>query len=182
MASHPAYNLIKGGENSKVWMAQAKTSRKQITSRTDLTEGAEDYIQILDISGGGLQGGSIRVVNVYERTPKRGEPRIAQQADWGAIMVALKVVVAGDMNAHSLMWNGRCAKRYNDQFCERLIEDHGLTIHNSEQTTRGAANAICHSIIDLILSGGNVDLRWSIADEDQDTMSDHEILVCRLPR
>ena len=81
-ASHPAYNLIKGGENSKVWTAQAKTSRKQITSRTDLTGGAEDYIQVLDIAGGGLPGGSIRVVNAYDRTPP-GEPRTAQQADHG---------------------------------------------------------------------------------------------------
>ena len=54
--SHPAYNFTKGGEESRVCTAQAKTSRKQVTSRTDLTGGAADYVQVLEVSGGNLPG------------------------------------------------------------------------------------------------------------------------------
>jgi len=52
-----------------------------------------------------------------------------------------------------------------------------MTIHNSEEATRSGANAQCHSIIDLTLSMGNVELRWSIAHEDHSSGSDHKILV-----
>jgi len=57
------------------------------------------------------------------------------------------------------------------------MQAHGLAIHNSEEATRSGTNAECHSIIDLTLTKGNVDLRWSIVYESQSTGSDHEILV-----
>ena len=104
-------------------------------------------------------------------------PRPAQQAGWFAIMDAPRVIVAGDMNAHNRMWNGRAAYQRKDVFWEDLIEPHDLTTHNSEEATRSGAKVECHSIIDLTLTKGNVDLRWSIASEDQSTGSDHEILV-----
>ena len=70
------------------------------------------------------------------------------------------------------MWNGRAAKRQNDAFWEQLIVTYGLTIYNSEEATWSGANSVCHSIIDLTLSKGNVDLRWSVAHEDNSTGSD----------
>jgi len=73
--SHPAYNFIKGGEESRVSTAQAKASRKQVTSRTELTGGAADYVQILDVSGGNLPGGVIRIITSTAGTPKYGETR-----------------------------------------------------------------------------------------------------------
>jgi len=88
-----------------------------------------------------------------------------------------RVIVAGDMNAHSPMWDGRAAKRQNDAFWEQLIVTYGLTIHNSEEATRSGANAVCHSIIDLTLSKGDVDLQWSVSHEDNSAGLDHEILV-----
>ena len=92
-------------------------------------------------------------------------------------MAAPRIIIAGDMNAYSRMWNGRAAYQRNDTFWEDLIRVHGLTIHNSEEATRSGANTECHSIIDLTLTKGNVNFRWSIADEGQSTGSDHEILV-----
>jgi len=62
-------------------------------------------------------------------------------------------------------------------FWEEMNQAHGITIHNSEEATRSGANAGCLSIIDLTLTKGNVDLRWSIANESQSTGSGHEILV-----
>ena len=92
-------------------------------------------------------------------------------------MNAPRVIVAGDMNAHSTMWNGRTTTPRNQSFWENLIVDHEMTIHNSERATRSGANAQCHSIIDLTLSKGNVELRWSIVYEDHSSDLDHEILV-----
>jgi len=106
-------------------------------------------------------------------------PRPAQQADWAAIMDALSVIVVGDMNAHSRIWNGRAAYQLNDTFWEDLIETHGLTIHNSEEATRSGANAEYHSIIDLTLTKGNADLRWSITSDDQSRSRNPSLGGCR---
>ena len=158
--SHPAYRFIKGGEESRVCTAQSKTSERQVISRTDLAGNAADYVQVLDITDKRLPENSIRVVNVYDRNPQAaGSPRPAHQANWAEIMSAPRVIVAGDMNAHSTMWNGRAIAPRNHTFWENLIVHHGLTIHNSEKATRSGPNARCHSIIDLTLSKGNVELR-----------------------
>ena len=55
-----------------------------------------------------------------------------QNALWEAIMHReTRTIVAGDMNAHSRMWNARVSNtvnRSNALFWENLIEDNDLTI------------------------------------------------------
>jgi len=81
--SHPSYTFLKGGEESRVCTALAKTSRKRVVSRTDLAGRAEDYVQVLDITDKNLPGGFIRVVNVDDRNPQAaGNRRQAHQANW----------------------------------------------------------------------------------------------------
>jgi len=92
-------------------------------------------------------------------------------------MAAPGITIAGDMNAHSRMWNGRAAYKRNDTFLEDTIQAHGFTIHNSEEATRSGANAESHCYYRPHPDQGVVDLRQSIADESQSTRSDHEILV-----
>jgi len=65
---------------------------------------AVDLVQVLDATGKGFEGGSIRIVN---QAPRSG-PRTIQKANWKAIMDAPRIAAAGDMNAHSTTWNGRC--------------------------------------------------------------------------
>ena len=177
--SHPAYSFLKGGEESRVCTALAKTSQKRVTLRTDLAGCAEDYVQVLDITDGNLSpGGQVRIVNVYDQNPQEaGRARIAHLANWTEIMSVPRVIVAGDMNAHITLWNGRATTPRNHSFWEDLISSHGMTIYNSERATRSGANANCHSIVDLTLSKGNVELHWSIAHEDHSSGSNHEILV-----
>jgi hypothetical protein len=46
--------------------------------------------------------------------------------------------------------------------------------NTEDATRRGGTN---HSIIDLTSSSPNVELNWSIAEEEDTTGSDHEIIV-----
>jgi len=94
-------------------------------------------------------------------------------------MDAPRVIVAGDMNAHNRMWNGRAAYQRKDVFWEDLIEPHDLTTRNSEEATRSGANVECHPIIGLTLSKGSVDLRWSITSEDQSRSRNPSLGGCR---
>jgi len=38
---------------------------------------------------------------MYDQTPRGGGKRLVRQAEWGSIMRAPRVIIAGDMNAHS---------------------------------------------------------------------------------
>lgn len=51
-------------------------------------------------------------------------------------------------------------------------------VWNSEAATQAApAKREQHSAIDLSLSSVNVELNWTIADEEDATSSDHEVIV-----
>jgi len=85
------------------------------------------------------------------------------------------VIIAGDMNAHSRVWNGRATGRKNAYFWEKLIKEEVLVVWHTEGTTRqGGPN---HSIIDLTLTSLNLDLNWGIAADKDTTGSDHEVIV-----
>ena len=91
-----------------------------------------------------------------------------------------RTIVAGDMNAHSRMWNARVSNtvnRSNATFWEGLIENNALTIWNTEDATRLGKGATNHSIIDLTLSTRNLELNWAIAEEEEATGSDHETII-----
>jgi len=112
---------------------------------------------------------------VYDRGRQGGSGEwLAQRANWEAITRYNQVIIAGDMNTHSQMWNGRATSRRNVPFWENLISDHSLVVWNSKEATRvGGDN---HSIIDLTLSSPGVELNWSI-DSEAATGSNHEVIM-----
>ena len=67
----------------------------------------------------------IIIVIVYDcgRHGGSGE-QLALRAIWEAIARHKQVVIAGDLNAHSQMWNVRVTSRRNSPFWENLITDH----------------------------------------------------------
>jgi len=84
-----------------------------------------------------------------------------------------RVIITGDMNTHSVVWNPRTARPRNNTFWEQLIQDNDLVIWNSEEEMKMGAGAEIHSIIDLTLSAPKVEFNWSIGPA---TGSDHELL------
>lgn len=130
-------------------------------------------VQLLEVVAPGNP--PVIIVNVYDRHRENGE-RPAQMANWSAVAKSARVVIAGDMSAHSRMWNAQATRRRDAAFWEKLIEDEALVIWNSEEATRSSPEATYHSIIDLTLSSPNIELNWSIAGEKEATGSDHEVI------
>ena len=152
--SHPSFTFIRGeeGEPAKCWIAVNRESCCRVTEMKDMMRNCRNYVQVIEITPPGTP--TITIANVYDQWRDVGRP--AQHADWGAIAKSARVIIAGDMNAHSTVWNGRVTGWKNAIFWEKLIEEEVLVMWNTEQATRlGGPN---HSIIDLTLSSPNVEL------------------------
>jgi len=122
-------------------------------------------------------GDAIVIADVYDRHEGRDEAnRSAQRAAWGEIAKHRRVIVAGDMNAHSKMWNPKATYNKNHTFWERLITEEDLFVWNTEEATRMGPGVMNHSIIDLTLSSPNMDLNWCLLVEEA-TGSDHEVIA-----
>jgi hypothetical protein len=172
-ARHDGFRWLKGDKSlpAKCWVAINKASGCRVTERKEGTEGCGNYLQVLEVKSGQRE---VTLVNVYDG--KREGQRPAQRGDWGKIMGgAKKVIVAGDMNAHSKMWNPKTKKRRNATFWEGIVEEYGLVIWNSEEGTRVGPNTDSVSIIDLTLSSPDLELNWSLRGEES-TGSDHEVI------
>ena len=89
------------------------------------------------------------------------------------------VLIAGDINAHSPMWNPHCHQKQNTSILEDIIDQYGLLINNEPgRSTRPMSQGI--SVIDLALS--TAVLRpltlWEIS-EKYPALSDHELILLR---
>jgi len=73
-------------------------------------------------------GEVVIIVNVYDRHTSSESVRPAQRAAWGELARHRRVIVAGDMNAHSKVWNRRTTRPRNNVIWENLIEEHGLMV------------------------------------------------------
>lgn len=94
-------------------------------------------------------------------------------------MIRVRVLLLGDVNAHSPIWNPHCRRRKNAQPLEDLIERFDLLINDeSERTTRPAIDGV--TIIDLALSTVKLGFLtlWEIP-EDHPSLSDHELILLR---
>ena len=171
--SHPSFNFIRGEESApaKCWIAVNRASKCQVTELKNLAARTANHVQVVEVSPPG--GGAAIIANVYDRHAGSEKDRPAQRAAWGEIARHRRVVVAGDMNAHSKLWNPRTTRPRNNVFWEQLIQDSGLVVWNSEEETRMGAGAEIHSIIDLTLSLPEVELNWSLGLA---AGSDHELL------
>jgi hypothetical protein len=136
-----------------------------------MTSDCGNYVQVIEVTPPG------QADNRYCQCLRSvaGGTRQVQRANWDAIAQSARMIVMGDVNAHSTVWNGRATGRRNAGFGEKLTEDKVLVEWNTEDAAKLAGTN--HSIIDLTLSSPNLELNWSIAEEKDATVSDHEVLV-----
>jgi len=173
--SHPSFTFIRGvvGVPAKCWIAVNRATRYQVTELKELARECANHVQVVEVV---LPGGdTIIIANVYDQHDRSEASRLAQCAAWGEIAKQCKVIIAGDMNAHSKTWNPRATRNRNHIFWERLIEDEDLFVWNTEEATRMGPGAMNHSIIDLTISSPNVELNWYLLSGEV-TGSDHELI------
>jgi len=174
--SHPGFNFIRGreGEPNKCWITVNWSSRCRVTELRNLTQEYCNHTQGVEVT---LPNGELIVVaNLYDRHTMMETDRPAQKAAWGEIAKQKRVIIAGDMNTYSKMWNPKAEYRRKAGFWENLIEEEELLVWNNEEATRSGPGAHNHSIIDLTLSSPNIELNWSILG-NQATGSDHELIA-----
>jgi len=171
---HPSFNFIRGVENepAKCWIAVNRVSKCRVTEIKELIRECGNHVQVVEVVIPG--GETIVIANVYDQW--FANECLVQKAKWGEIAWQKRVIIAGDMNAHSEMWNPRAIRCRNAVFWEKLIEGEELFVWNSDEVTRSGPNALNHSIIDLILSSPNIKLNWSILGS-QAAGSDHELIA-----
>ena len=103
--SHPSFNFIRGaeGEAPKCWIAVNRASRCRVTEIKEMTRECGNHVQVVEVAL--LGGETIVIANVYDRQRTDGgtSGRPAQKANWGEIAKQRRVIIAGDMNAHSQM-------------------------------------------------------------------------------
>ena len=129
----------------------------------------------------------IRVVNAYDNQVGRdciGDGGISrtkkalEDINWGPVIRG-QVLITGNMNAHSPVWNPHCYQRQNASVLEDIIDHYGLLVYNKPGcSTRPLSQKI--SVIDLAIS--TVTLRpltlWEIP-EDYLVLLDHELILLR---
>lgn len=143
--SHSAFNfywLQAERKEIKAMMAIQKelTDKIVIEHRTDLIN--HPYVMLLEICEldprSKKPGRKTRVVNIYDN-------RVGRSCTWeGGIsriqraledirresVIRNRVLIAGDINAHSPIWNPHCHRRQNATILEEFIERFGLLINN----------------------------------------------------
>jgi hypothetical protein len=99
--THPSFTFIKGAEKdpAKCWIAVNRASRCRVTELKEMTRGCGNYVQVIEVMAAGRP--TIMIANVYNQWRDGGRP--VQRANWGAIAKSARVIIAGDMNAHSEM-------------------------------------------------------------------------------
>ena len=127
----------------------------------------------------------IRMVNLYDNKvgrrqlwegPTNSVRWVIQDIPWN-LVIRGRVLIAGDMNAHSPMWNPRCHQRQYAGPLEELIERYELLVNNDiDVPTRLASRGV--SIIDLALISLDLGLLrvWEIPEE-YPSLSDHELIL-----
>ena len=119
-------------------------------------------------------GRKTRVVNVYDNRVGRGCTwdggihrirRALEDINWEPVIRG-RVLIAGDINAHSPVWNPHCHRKQNASVLEELIDHFGLLINNEPgRSTRPISQGI--SVIDLALSTAELGplTLWEIPEE-----------------
>jgi len=119
--SHPSFTFIRGeeGEPAKCWIAVNRASCCRVTEMKDMIRNSRNHVQVSEVTPPGMP--TITIAIEYDQWRDGGRP--AQRADWGAIAKSARVIIAGDMNARSTVWNGRVTGQKNVDFWEKLIEE-----------------------------------------------------------
>lgn len=157
--------------------------------RTDLIY--HPYFMLLEIRELDSQSKKPRrktqVVNVYNNRVGRGYTRddgirrirrALEDVNWEPIMWS-RVLIAGDINAYSSIWNPHCHRRQNASVLEEFIGKFSLLINNKlGRPTRPASQGI--SVIDLSLSIAELGplTLWEIP-EKHPALLDHLFILLR---
>lgn len=107
-----------------------------------------------------------------------GNRRVLEDNMWDRVIQG-RVLLLGDLNPHSPLWNPHCQRRVNAKPLEDVIEKFHLLINNESGRSTGPTRRGV-SIIDLALSAvelGPLSL-WEIP-EDFPSLSDQELIVLR---
>ena len=189
LVSHPGFHIFKSqpqeGRLGRVWTAVRLDAPVIVEERSDL--GCTPDVQTFDVyekkkrNGEWRKGRRTRLVNVYDQNIRQeGQPRRAiDEVNW-ATVIRGRTILCGDFNAHSPVWG--CRRRQNHTTLERLIDEFNLNISNIEQPTWIGDGTKLPSNIDLTLSTGHIVADWAVMEDDEDgTLSDHEILIWDAP-
>ena len=133
-----------------------------VENRTDLI--SHPYGMVLDITEGDIhvrgQRRKTRIVNVYDNKlgerqtwqgPERRIRRAIEDFPWQAI-IKRRVLIVGDMNAHSPVWNPHCHLKKNAGPLEELIDSYELIVNNDPDYATCPSSRGQLSIIDLALT------------------------------
>ena len=117
----------------------------------------------------------MREVNAYfQRKGRDGAHRPAEHALWDGILGGGDCILAGDFNAHSIVWNQHCTTRRDAASLEDLITAHELQILNDDRATIPARpGSDLHSIIDHTLTtpgGGPMCAEWQVVEDEECTI------------
>ena len=170
--SHSGFNLywpsiIDNRKDMRVLTTVRKNilNRVLLENRTDLV--SHPYCTVLDVKEFHPLSGKVlrrtRIVNLYDNKVGRGQvwegssptvQRAIQDVSWRHIIRG-RVLILGDMNAHSTMWNPHCHQKQNTGPLEDLIERYDLMVNNNtDYPTRPSSRGF--SIIDLALTNSEL--------------------------
>lgn len=151
--SHPGYILIR---EERTMLAVGVDTSIQMD---DLGESrGKGDVQVFEVTD--KIGVEVTVLNVYNQTCQSDNERTSTRPAKGPrrdeLLSAKNVVICGDFNTHSPMWNEKCSQRRDSSFLEGLVEQHNLQIINNGQTTWSTIREGKHieSIIDITLARG----------------------------
>ena len=145
---------------------------------------------VLDITEGDIHGKGkkrkTRIVNIYDnklgegQTWQGSELRIRQAIEdfpWQFIMKR-RVLIVGDMNAHSPIWNPHCHTRKNAGPLEGLTDSYESIVNNDPDHATRPLSQGSVSIIDLALTSPSLGplCIWEIPEE-YPSLSDHELIL-----
>ena len=127
-----------------------------------------------------------RLVNVYDNIVGMGRPwqgneprrrRALEDVNWEPILQG-RVLLIGDFNAHSTVWNPRSRTRANAAPLESLIDIYELFVNNDPEVPTRPKQTPGLSIIDLAITSPELGplATWYV-DSEHSTPSDHELIV-----
>lgn len=159
-----------------------------VENRIDLV--SHPYGMVLDITEGQIhtkgRRRKTRIVTIYDNKLGRGQTwegpdqslrRAIQDIPWESV-IKRRVLILGDMNAHSPMWNPHCQTRKNAGPLEELIENYEVIVNNDPDYAARSASQGGTSTIDLALSSPELGplCLWEIPEE-YPSLSDHELIL-----
>ncbi len=103
--------------------------------------------------------------------------RAIEDFPWQSI-IKRRVMIVGDMNAHSPVWNPHCERRKNAGPLEQLLDTYELIVNNDPDYATRPSSQGSTSIVDLALTSPSLGplCVWEIPEE-YPSLSDHELIL-----